>query len=148
MFNYRRRRSIFDLMRDYMEELEKATEEMLETSFERPSWDIDSSSLEPLFNVLVATDEVIVTADLPYAKPETIRIDAISEDKIEIVAKMRIKVAFEDFGVAHRKGEFSSFRCQVPIPVPVDLRQARASLNRGILQIRIPRKKGYEIKVE
>jgi HSP20 family molecular chaperone IbpA len=148
MFGERRRRSIFDLMREYMEQLERAAEDMFETAFERPSWDVDSSSLEPLFNVFVTSDEVVVTADLPYAKPETVRIDAVSENKIEIVAKMRVKVAFEDFGVAHRKGEFSSFRCQVPIPVPVEVRQAKASFNRGILEIRLPRKRGYEIKVE
>ncbi|MEM2875726.1 MAG: Hsp20/alpha crystallin family protein, partial [Candidatus Bathyarchaeia archaeon] len=148
MFGERRKPSIFDLMREYMEELEKAVKEMFETSFECPSWDLDSSSLEPLFNVFVTSEEVIVTADLPYAKPETVKINAISEDKIEIFAKMRVKVAFEDFKITHRRGEFSSFRCQVPIPVPVEITHAKANLNRGILEIRMPRKKGYEIKVE
>jgi HSP20 family protein len=148
MHKERRRRSIFELMGDDIEEFDRIMGEMVESVFGRPSWDIESSSFEPLCNVFVAADEVIVTADLPYAKPETTKVEAISEDLIEITAKMKCKKCFEDFGITHRKGEFSNFRCQVRIPVPVDAQRAKASFKRGILEVRLPRKKGYRIKVE
>jgi len=148
MHKERRKRSIFELMSDYVEEFDRIIDEMFESALERPSWDIESSSFEPLCNVFVAADEVVVTADLPYAKPETIKVETISEDIIEIAAKMKCKKCFEDFGITHRKGEFSNFRCQVHIPVPVNTQRAKASFKRGILEMRLPRKKGSKIKVE
>ena len=135
-------------MREYMEEIEEATEEIMGRIFEQPSWDIESSSLEPLFNISVKPDEVVVTADLPCVDKETIKIDALDEDLIEISAKMKVRLRFEDFGVSYREGEFSCFRCQVPLPVPVDTSRAKATFKRGILVVTLPRKKGYRIKVE
>jgi len=144
----RRRRSIFDIMRERMEELEEIAEEMFERLMEKPSWDISTHSLEPLCDVFVSSDRVIVTADLPKVDPESIRVNGISDDLIEITAKMRVKVNFEDLGITHRRGEFSYFSCRVPLPVPVDTSKARARFRRGILEITLPRKRGYEIKVE
>jgi len=145
----KRRRSIFELMREYMEDLEAAAEEMAELAVaERPSWDVRSSCLEPLCNVFVTTDDVVVTADLPYTEPKTVKVEAISEDRLEIGAKMRQKMRFDDFGITHRKGEFSSFRCQVRVPVPVNMKRMKVYFKRGILEIHLPRRRGYEIKVE
>ncbi|MBS7625236.1 Hsp20/alpha crystallin family protein [Candidatus Bathyarchaeota archaeon] len=143
-----RRRSIFDIFREYMEELEELADEIIERSMERPSWDTNAQSLEPLFNVFVRSDRVIVTVDLPKADPESIRISRISDDLVEITAKMRIKIRFEDFGVTHRKGEFTQFCCRIPLPVPVEVSEAKARFIRGILEVTFPRKRGYEIKVE
>jgi len=131
-----------------MEEFEELAEEMFERFMERPSWDISTHSLEPLCDVFVSSDRVIVTADLPKVDPQSIRVNGISDDLIEITAKMRVKVNFEDLGVTHRRGEFSCFSCRVPLPVPVDASKARARFRRGILEVVLPRKKGYEIKVE
>lgn len=143
-----RRRSIFDIIHEYMEELESLADEIIERAAEKPSWDVKAQSLEPLFNVFVSSDKVIVTADLPKADPESIRISRISDDLIEITAKMKMKINFEDFGVTHRKGEFTQFCCRIPLPVPVEVSGAKARFIRGVLEITFPRKKGYEIKVE
>jgi len=144
----KRRKSIFDIMREYMEDFERRAEEMMREAFEKPSWDLETRSLEPLFNISVTSDEVIVTADMPYVDPETVEIEALDDDLIEVSAKMRVKLTFEDLGIRHREGEFSCFRCRVPLPVPTDVSKARVRIRRGILEIRLPRKKGYRIKVE
>ncbi|MCD6592747.1 Hsp20/alpha crystallin family protein [Candidatus Bathyarchaeota archaeon] len=144
----RRRKSIFDIMREHMEELEELAEEMMDQLIERPSWDVRTHSLEPLCDVSVAPDRVIVTADLPKVDPRSIRVSGVADDLIEITAKMRVKINFEDFGVTHRRGEFSCFSCRVPLPVPVDTSRAKARFRKGILEIILPRKRGYEIKVE
>jgi len=144
----RRRRSIFDIMREHMEELEELAEEMMDQLIERPSWDVRTHSLEPLCDVSVTPDRVIVTADLPKVDPRSIRVSGVADDLIEITAKMRVKINFEDFGVTHRRGEFSCFSCRVPLPVPVDTSRAKARFRKGILEIILPRKRGYEIKVE
>ena len=145
----RRRRSIFEVMNEYMEDFRTWAEEMIESAVaERPSWDVRSCCLEPLCNVFITVDEAIVTADLPSTDPKSIKVEAVSEDSVEISAKMKRRLRFDDFGITHRRGEFSSFRCQVRIPVPVDTEQMKIDFKRGVLEVRLPRKKGYEIKIE
>jgi len=149
MYEKRRKRSIFDLMSEYMEEFESMADELMGLAFpEHPSWNTESCCLEPLCNVFVTPSEVVVTADLPNTEPETVKVEAVSENLIEIAAKMKRKMRFGDFGITHREGEFSSLRCQTRIPVPVDTKRMKISLKRGILEIRLPRKRGYEIRVE
>ena len=144
----RRRRSLFDLISDYMEDFETLSEERARAFTERPSWDTRLCCIEPLCSVFVAADEVVVTADLPNTNPDTIRVERVNKDTLEIRAEMKRKVSFEEFGITHRKGEFSFFRCQTNIPVAVDARRMRTQFKRGILEVHLPRKKGVGIKVE
>jgi HSP20 family protein len=149
MHERRRKRSIFDLMSEYMEELEAVADKLTESPFaEHPSWNTESCCLEPLCNVFVTPDDVVITADLPNAENESVKVEAVSEDLIEITAEMKRKMRFDDFGITHREGEFSSLRCQPHIPVPVYTKRMKISFKHGILEIRFPRKRGYEIKVE
>jgi len=145
----KRRRDLFELMRDYFEDWETFAEELLRSAvMERPSWDIKSCCLEPLCNVFVSVDEVVVTADLPNIAPKTIKVEAVSANVIEIKASMKRKIRFHDFGITHREGEFTSFHCHVHIPVPVDTKKMETRFKHGILEVRIPRRKGYRIKVK
>lgn len=136
-----------DLINDYIEEFEILSEEMGRV-FERPSWDARSCCIEPLCSVFVAPDEVVVTADLPNTRPDTIKVEQVDHDTLEIRAEMKRKVSFEEFGIAHRKGEFSFFHCQTRIPVAVDAKRMKTQFKRGILEVHLPRKKGYRMKVE
>ena len=139
----RKRRSIFDLVTEYMEDFRTWAEEIIESLIsERPSWDTRDCCLQPLCNVSVNIDEVVVTADLPNTKPESVRVEAVGEDLIAIRAEMRRKLRFHDFGITHRRGEFSSFRCQVHIPIPIDTEQMKINLKRGVLEVHLPRKRG------
>lgn len=145
----RRRRSIFDLIRDYIEDIEAVAEEFFEQRVvERPSWDERTCCLEPLCSVFVTPDEVIVTTDLPNINADTIEVTPISADTIEIKAEMKRKIRFDEFGLTHRAGEFRFFRCQANIPVAVDMKRLKTEFKRGILEIHLPRRKGYRIRVE
>jgi len=145
----RRRRNLFELMRDYFEDWETFADELLESAMmERPSWDVESCCLEPLCNVFVAANEVVVTTDLPGIDPKTIKVEVANASMIEIKASMKRKIRFRDFGITHREGEFTSFRCHLHIPVPVDMKKMETKFKRGLLEVRIPRKKGYRIKVK
>ena len=149
MSERQRRRSIFDLIKEYIEDVEALAEEFLEPTFaERPSWDVKSCCLEPLCSVFVAPDEVIVTADLPNINPDTIEVTPISADALEIRAEMRRKIRFEEFGITHRKGEFQFFRCQINIPVLVDMDEMTIQFKRGILEVHLPRKRKVKIEVK
>ncbi|MEM3442365.1 MAG: hypothetical protein QXM86_00705, partial [Candidatus Bathyarchaeia archaeon] len=95
----RRRRSIFDLIDEYFENLEEAFSHLTESMLERPSWDRKTCTIEPLRDIIVTPTEVIVTVDLPYTEENTIRVRPVSKDSIEISAQMRRKISFNDFGM-------------------------------------------------
>jgi HSP20 family molecular chaperone IbpA len=129
-----------------MEEMETMAEELM--PMERPSWDITTRTIEPLCNVFVAPDEVIVTADLPFSEPNSIKVEPVDEKTLEISAKIKRRVCCEDLGIVHQRGEFSTFNCQIHIPVRVDTEKKQVKFKKGMLEVRLPKKKGYEIKVE
>ncbi len=129
-------------MGEYMEDFRRWAEETIGlVTAEQPSWDTGTCCLEPLCNVFVTIDEVVVTADLPNTNPDSVRVKATGEDLLEIRAEMKRKLRFDDFGITHRRGEFSSFRCQVRIPVPVDTEKMKTYLKRGVLEAHLPRKR-------
>lgn len=144
----RRRRSIFDVISEYMEGLEALSEELGDALFEGPSWDMKSCCIEPLCNVTVTDEEVIVTADLPYTDPDKIKVEPVAKDLLEIKAEIKRKVGFHEFGITHRQGEFQFFRCVNRIPVAVDLKKMKTKFKRGILEVRLPRKKGIKVHVK
>lgn len=144
----RRRRSIFDIINEHFENLEEWTERFREALIEKPSWNRRACTIEPLRDIMVTPTEVTVTADLPYAEENTIQVKPISKDIIEILAKMKRKVRFDDFGITHYKGEFQTLHCQTRIPVSVYMEKMEIRFKKGILEIRLPRKHEYEIPVE
>jgi HSP20 family molecular chaperone IbpA len=142
MSKKQRKRSIFDVMKEYMEEFETLADELIESAFpEGPSWNTETCCLQALSNVSITSREVIVTADMPNIEPETVKVEAVDENLIEITAKMRKKVRFADLGVYHRQGEFSSLRCQDHIHIAFDAEKMKISYKGGILEVRFPRKK-------
>ena len=146
MSSRKRRRSIFDLLSDYLEDLNVLTDDLVPV--ERPSWDVGASTIQPLCNVSVTPDEVVVTADLPFSDPDSVKIEPSDERTLEISAKIGRRVCCKDLGIVHQRGEFSTFNCQTRIPVAVDMKRRTKRFKKGILEVRLPRKKGYEIRVE
>jgi len=134
-------------MNEYMAEFDALADELMESAFPGgPSWNTETCCLQALSNVFITPREVIVTADLPNIEPETVKVEAVDENIIEITAKLKKKVRFADLGVYHRQGEFSSLRCQDRIYVAIDAEKMKISCKRGILEVRFPRKRKYTIK--
>lgn len=144
----KRRRSIFDLIDEYFEDLEEWSERFRERLAEKPSWNQKTCAVEPLRDIMVTPTEVIVTVDLPYTEENTVQVKALDEDVLEISAKMKRKIRFEEFGITHYKGEFHTFHCQTRIPVPVQMDKMTVRFKKGILEVHIPRKHGYAIQGE
>ena len=139
----RRRRSLMELLWEYAEELERASEELLESFLgpERPSWDVRNRCLEPLTHISVAPDEVVITMDLPFVKPETIRVRPLEEGLIEVVAEMKRALSPRELGMVHVEGELRELRCRTRVPVPVEMRAMKFVFRKGILEVRLPRKR-------
>jgi HSP20 family molecular chaperone IbpA len=144
----KRKRSIFEIISEYFEDLQERTERFREALIEKPSWNHKACTMEPLRNIMVTPTEVIVTVDLPYAEGNTIRVKPISRDTIEILAKMKRKIRFDDFGITQYEGEFETLHCQTRVPVPVYMDKMELRFKKGILEIHLPRKHEYEIPIE
>lgn len=144
----RRKRSIFDVISEYFEEMEEMAERLEETFVERPSWNCRTCSMEPLRNIIITPTEVIVTVDLPYTEENTVKVNPVDKNTIEISAKIKRKIRFDDFGITHYRGEFQTFHCQTRVPVPVQMEKMEIRSKKGILEIRLPRKREYNIPIE
>ena len=136
-----RKRSIFDIMSENLEEFDALANELLESEFpEGPSWNTETCCLQALSNVFVTSREVIVTADMPNIEPETVKVETLDDNIIKITAKMRKKVRFADLGIDYRQGEFSSLRCQDRIQAAFDSEKMQISFIGGVLEVRFPKK--------
>ena len=113
-----------------------------EVTFERSfssGWNEAASSIEPLYNVFVGANEVILTIDLPYVEPNTVKVRVATDDTLDVAANTSKRISFKDLGMRHRTGEFTCYQARIHIPVPVDEAGIKTKLKRGFLEIRMPR---------
>ena len=82
---------------------------------------------EPLYEVKVTKDGVLVTMDLPGVRKEDLVVNA-SEDSIMVEAVSRIG------------GSVVRYRKLIRMPIPIDPDRVRARLSQGILVIVAPPK--------
>jgi HSP20 family molecular chaperone IbpA len=142
----RKKGSSFEEMEEYLQKIEELAQEVMTTAFpEGPSWNTETCCLHALSNIFITPREVIVTADLPYIEPETVQVNTLDENHIEIIAKMKKKVNFNDLGICHRQGEFSFLRCQGKLQVAIIADKMQISCEDGILEVRFPRKNRQQL---
>jgi len=104
-------------------------------------WNVAAGCIEPLYNMFVAANEVVLTIDLPYVNPKQIRLQCPSIDFIEILAKTSRKITFRELGLKHRHGEFTCYHARIRIPVQVNERKIVSKFKHGVLEVRVPRVK-------
>ena len=137
----RKRQSISDMIDEYFEDMEKWADQVRETLSEKPCWDLKTCAIEPLREITVTATEVIVTVDLPYARKETVEVKAVDPNSLEIFAEMKKKIRLTELGVTHRKGIIQRFHGWIRIPVIVNMDKMEIRHKKGILEIRLPRKR-------
>ena len=143
----RARRSLMEALREYIEDLRRTAMELMETLMgpEGPCWDPRASSIKPLTHISVSPDEVVITMDLPLVRPETIRVKPVEEDVIEVIAEMKRTLRPQELGMVHVEGEIRQLRCKTRVPVPVETKAMRFVFRKGILEVRLPRKRRISI---
>jgi len=139
--------SSFEEIEEYLQKIEDLAQEIKAIAFpEGPSWNTETCCLHALSNVFITPREVIITADLPFIEPESVQINAMDENHIEILAKMKKKINFKELGIFHRRGEFSFLRCQGQLQVAIITDKMQISCENGILEVRFRRKNGEILK--
>jgi HSP20 family molecular chaperone IbpA len=102
-------------------------------------WNAAAACIRPLYNLFVATKEVVLTVDLPYVDHKQVKLDCPTNDCIEVYAETTRKITFKDLGLKHRHGEFTCYHARIRIPVPVDESKMQTSFKRGMLEVHLPR---------
>ncbi|MEM3437867.1 MAG: Hsp20/alpha crystallin family protein [Nitrososphaerales archaeon] len=130
-------------MSDWIDEIFEEFEALM-----RPSWDATEKCLVPLVNIEDRDNEIVVMVDLPCVeRKEDIDLN-VTEDYLEIVAKMRESIKWERWGTSQRYLEFKTFRKSIRLPEKVDPEGARATFKNGILKVLLPKvRKRYTIKI-
>lgn len=101
------------------------------------TWE-QNGNLEPLFELEDAGDAFMVTFDLPRVKKENVEIN-VTEDTVEIIAKMSEAVCWERWGSIQKRITFQSFRKQIRLPELINPKEASASFKHGILRLVMPK---------
>jgi len=137
----RKRRATSNKIDEYFEDMERWAEQVRETFTEKPSWDLENCAIEPLRDMTVTPREVIVTVDLPYAEKKTVQVKAVDAASLEILAEMKRKIRLHELGVTYREGVIQRFHSWIHIPVRVDMQKMKVQQKKGILEIKLPRKR-------
>jgi len=102
-------------------------------------WNVAAACIQPLYNLFVTAEEVVLTVDLPYVEQKSVKLKRSTEDSIEVYAETNRKITFKDLGIKHRRGEFTCYHAIIRMPVPVDERKITKKFKLGLLEVHIPR---------
>ncbi|MDO9217412.1 MAG: Hsp20/alpha crystallin family protein, partial [Lacisediminimonas sp.] len=93
----------------------------------------------PQVEVVQQDDALLVSADLPGIRREDISIEVL-HDRLTIEGERREQVAQPKTDEGYRRSErcYGRFYRMIPLPHGVDPDHARASLQDGVLEVRIP----------
>jgi HSP20 family protein len=138
---FRRRGSIFDLMRELEQEMEREIEHFL---MELKHDELAGQCLQPLYDVRETDEEIVVMIDLPGARKEDIDL-RVSEDHLSLYAPI-------SYGVRVSRGYMrgaTCYRLHLELPEPINVDSASSTYRNGVLEVRMRKKRsGYRIPIE
>ena len=138
---FRRRRSIFDLMRELEQEMEREIEHFL---MELKHDELAGQCLQPLYDVRETDEEIVVTIDLPGARKEDIDL-RVSEDHLSLYAPISYGVRVSR---TYTRGA-TCYRLHLELPEPINVDSASSTYRSGVLEVRMTKKRsGYRIPIE
>jgi len=138
---FRRRRSIFDLMRELEQEMEREIEHFL---MELKHDELAGQCLQPLYDVRETDEEIVVTIDLPGARKEDIDL-RVSEDHLSLFAPISYGVRVSR---TYMRGA-TCYRLHLELPEPINVDSASSTYRNGVLEVRMRKKRsGYRIPIE
>lgn len=105
----------------------------------RPSEGALALRREPPVDIIDAGEEIIVSADLPGIPKENLEIN-VGENSIEISGEVKEEKEEKEEGYYYRERGYHRIYRELPLPSEVIAEKAEATLNHGVLEIKIPKK--------
>jgi HSP20 family protein len=98
----------------------------------------------PLVDVIDSGNEYIVKAELAGLKKENVEIE-VGTNELSLTAKSEVEKEEKGKTYLHRERAFSTFRRYIGFAETIDTQKVSASMNEGILEIKLPK---LELKPE
>jgi len=80
---------------------------------------------------------LIITAELPGVKKEDVRVE-LEDDALVIRGETHVHEQVKDEEYVRMERSYGSFYRRLPLPFQAKVEEVQASLNNGVLEIRIP----------
>ena len=98
----------------------------------------------PLVDVIDSGNEYVVKAELAGLKKENVEIE-VGTNELSLTAKSEVEKEEKGKTYLHRERAFSTFRRYIGFAETIDTQKVSASMNEGILEIKLPK---LELKPE
>lgn len=101
--------------------------------------DTDLAVMTPRVDVTTRGDDLVIEAELPGIRPEDVEIE-VEGNQLIMRGQIRDERREEDpeRGIVYRERRFGSFYRAIPLPEGVNLDNAQANFNNGVLEVVIP----------
>ncbi|MHC1631584.1 MAG: Hsp20/alpha crystallin family protein [Methanotrichaceae archaeon] len=124
-------------VRRVQEKMNKMMEDFLDE--EEPIASVESIDvMSPLADIKETDQEVIVTMDLPGMVKKDIEI-SVSEDSLDVKAERKEEKEETKEEFYRKERNYAKFERALKLPAEVKAEEAKASLNNGVLEIRLPK---------
>ena len=120
--------------------LRDAMDRLFDESFLRPFGDSSGWPIvgAPAVDVAETNDALVVTATVPGAKPEDIKVTLIG-DVLQIAGEVKDESEQDEATYHVRERRFGSFSRQIALPVPVMSDKVQAEFEHGVLKLTMPK---------
>jgi len=130
--------------RELRRELRRLLREV-EQVFE-PIVDAESGEVEPLYEVVDVGDRILVRVDLPKVSKEAVEVSIVGR-RLVVRAAMREPLRLCDVPY-YARCEVTGYKLELELPPDVDAEGAQASFRSGYLEVTLPRRNSYRVRVE
>ncbi len=127
-----------DLESRYMDELQKMQARLGELMEEAEGAPEEADIVMPLADVRETDEEVIVTMDLPGVEKKDVDI-TITDDELRVVAERKTETELSLKDYHKRERTYRKFERRVSLPAAVKMDEAKARLDGGVLEIKLPK---------
>ncbi len=139
----RKRRDIFEIIREFEEEIEREFEEIIDRflgQYEAKSMWGSDGTLEPLIEVKETDNKYVIIVDLPLANLKTLSITG-KYNTVEIRCQLKKDIRLDRW-IIQRQTTFREYRKTVMLPEDADVAkfQVRKYENFSIIEIIVPKK--------
>ena len=121
---------------------QKLQDELAEFFKGFPSWPTAmTEGSSPAVNVKDNEKQITVTAELPGVEKKDIQID-VAGDMLTIRGEKKLEKTDKGDNWWRRESAYGSFMRQIALPSEVDAGHTEATMNNGVLEIRMPKLAG------
>jgi HSP20 family protein len=97
----------------------------------------------PAIDLVRQDDALVVRADLPGVKPEDVSVE-IDDDTLTISGRIEEEHEEKEENVIRRERRMGFFSRSIALPKEIERDQIEATVNEGILEVKIPTKSATE----